>query len=68
MASSAMRDRSTCSREGSLVGAAEQEQCFGEVDRSGVDGVEAFDELAGVTVRIIAGDVEQSLSDRQRGA
>ena len=56
------------SGEGPLVGAAEQEQCFSEVDRPGVDGVEAFDELAGVTVRIIAGDVEQSLSDRQWGA
>ena len=54
--------------EGPLVGAAEQEQCFGQVDRSGVDGVEAFDELAGVTVRVVAGDVEQSLSDRQRSA
>ena len=31
------------SGEGSLVGAAEQEQCLGEVDRSGVDGAEAFD-------------------------
>ena len=56
------------SGEGSLVGAAEQEQCFGEVDRSGVDGVEAFDELAGVAVRIVAGDVEKGLRDRQRGA
>ena len=51
-----------------LVGAAEQEQCFGEVDRSGVDGVEAVDELAGVAVRIVAGHVEQRLRDRQRGA
>ena len=33
----------------------------------GVDGVEAFDELAGVTVRIGARDVEQRLGDRQRG-
>ena len=56
------------SGEGPLVGAAEQEQCFGEVDRSGVDGVEAVDELAGVAVRIVAGDVEQRLRDRQRGA
>ena len=69
VASSAMRDRSTCSRgEGPLVGAAEQEQCFGEVDRSGVDGVEAVDELAVVAVRIVAGHVEQCLRDRQRGA
>ena len=56
------------SGEGPLVGAAEQEQCFGEVDRSGVDGVEAVDELAGVAVRIVAGHVEQRLRDRQRGA
>ena len=32
--------------EGPLVGAAEQEQRFGEVDRPGVDEVEAVDELA----------------------
>ena len=56
------------SGEGPLVGAAEQEQCFGEVDRSGVDGVEAVDELAGVAVRVVAGDVEQRLRDRQWGA
>ena len=56
------------SGEGPLVGAAEQEQCFGEVDRSGVDGVEAVDELAGVAVRIVAGHVEKCLRDRQRGA
>ena len=69
MASSATRDRSTGSRgEGPLVGAAEQEQCFGEVDRSGVDDVEAVDELVGVAVRIVAGDVEQGLRGRQRGA
>ena len=54
--------------EGPSVGAAEQEQCFGEVDRSGVDGVEAVDELVVVSVRIFAGDVEQCLRDRQRGA
>ncbi len=51
--------------EGPLVGAAEQEQCFGEVDRSGVDGVEAVDELAVVAVRVVAGHVEQRLRDRQ---
>ena len=69
MASSAMRDRSTCSRvKDPLVGAAEQEQGLGEVDRSGVDVVEAVDELAGVAVRIVAGDLEQRLRDRQRGA
>ena len=54
--------------EGPLVGAGEQEQCFGEVDRSGVDGVEAVDKLAGVAVRIVAGHVEKCLRDRQRGA
>ena len=56
------------SGEGPLVGAAEQEQRFGEVDRSGVDDVEAVDELAVVAVRIVAGHVEQCLRDRQRGA
>ena len=56
------------SGEGALVGAAEEEQCFGEVDRSGVDGVQAFDELAVVAVRIIAGHVEECLRDRQRRA
>jgi hypothetical protein len=54
--------------EGSLVGAAEQEQCFSEVDRSRVDGVEAVDELAVVAVRILARHVEKGLGDRQRGA
>ena len=54
--------------EGSLVGAAEQEQCFGEVDRPGVDGVETVDKFAVLTVRIVAGDVEQCLRDRQRSA
>ena len=54
--------------EGPSVGAAEQEQCLGEVDRSGVDGVEAVDELAGVAARIVAGHVEKCLRDRQRGA
>ena len=56
------------SDEGPLVGAAEQEQCFGEVDRSGVDEVEAVDELVVVAARIVAGHVEQGLRDRQRGA
>ena len=56
------------SGERPLVGAAEQEQCFGEVDRSGVDGVETVDELAVVVARIVAGDVEQRLRDRQRRA
>jgi hypothetical protein len=56
------------SGEGSLVGAAEQEQRFGEVDRSGVDGAEPFVELAVVAVRIVAGCVEKCLRDRERGA
>ena len=69
MASSAMRDRSTGSRVKDRWSARlSSEQCFGEVDRSGVDGVEAVDELAGVAVRIVAGDLEQCLRDRQRGA
>jgi hypothetical protein len=54
--------------EGPLVGAAEQEQCFGEVDRSGVDGVEAVDELAVLAAGIVARDIEQCLRDRERGA
>ena len=33
------------SGEGPLVGAAKQEECFGEVDRSRVDGVEAVDKF-----------------------
>ncbi len=56
------------SGEGPLVGPAEQEQCFSEVDRPGVDDVEAVDELAGVAVQVIAGHVEKGLRDRQRGA
>jgi hypothetical protein len=51
-----------------LVGAAEQEQRFGEVDRSGVDGVEAVDKVAGVAVPILAGHVEKCLRDGERGA
>ena len=54
--------------EGALVGAAEQEQRLGEVDRPGVDRVEALDQLAVVAARIVAGDVEKRLRDRQRGA
>ena len=69
VASSATRDRSTGSgAKDRWSVAAEQEQRFGEVDRSGVDGVEAVDELAVVAVRILAGDFEQRLRDRQRGA
>jgi hypothetical protein len=56
------------SGEGPLVGAAEQEQCFSEVDRSGVDDMEAVDKFAGVAVQIAAGHVEKRLRDRQRGA
>lgn len=54
--------------EGALAGAAEQEQGLGEVDRPGVHGVEAVDDLAGVLVRVGAGHVEDGLRDGQRGA
>ena len=56
------------SGEGALVGAAEHEQGFGEVDRPGVDEVEALDQLVVAAALIVAGDVEQRLRDRQRGA
>ena len=56
------------SGEGPLVGAAEQEQCFGEVDRSGVDEVEAVDKFVVAAALIVAGHVEKCLRDRQRGA
>ena len=52
------------SGEGPLLGAAEQQQCFGEVDRASVDGVEAVDEFAVVTVRILARHVEKLLPGR----
>ena len=68
-ASSAIRDRSTRARsEGALVGAAEDEQGFGEVDRSAVDDVEAVDQLAVLPARIVSGNLQQGLRDRQRGA
>jgi hypothetical protein len=54
--------------EGALVGAAEQEQGFGEIDRSGVDGVEVLEKFTVDAVRIVAGDVEERLRERQRGA
>lgn len=56
------------SGEGPLVGAAEQEQRFSEIDGSGVDDVEAVDEFGGAVVRVDAGHVEKCLRDRQRGA
>ena len=69
MASSAIEGQvDVFAGEGSLVGAAEQEQCFGEFDRSGVDGAEAIVELAAVAVGIVVGDIEKGLRDRQRGA
>jgi len=37
-------------------------------DRSCVDGVQAVDEFASVTVAMFAGDVEKRLSDRERRA
>src|SRR5438046_10560238 len=52
--------------EGPLVGTAELEQCFGKADRSGVNGVETIDKFAVPTARVVAGDVEQRLRDRQR--
>jgi hypothetical protein len=53
-----------------LVGAAEEEEGFGEVDGAGVDVVEAFDEFGGVGVGggVVAGDVEEGLGDGQWGA
>jgi hypothetical protein len=56
------------SGEGLLVRAAEQEQCFREVDRSGVDLVEAVDKFAVLAVRTLASHVQKCLRDRQRGA
>ncbi len=54
--------------EGPVAGPAEQEQRLGEVDRAGIDDVEALEELAVVAVRVAAGHVEQCLRDRQRCA
>jgi hypothetical protein len=51
--------------EGSLVSATEEEQCFSEVDRSGINEVEAVDKFAGVAVRIVAGYIEKCPRDRQ---
>ena len=48
-ASSATRERSTTlAGEGAAVATAEQQEGLGEVDRPLVDGVQAFDEVAGV--------------------
>ena len=66
-----LRDRRQVDRlagERPLVGAAEQEQRLGEVDRPGVHGVQTLDQLVRVALRVVAGDVEQRLGDRQRGA
>ena len=54
--------------EGLLVGAAEEEQCLREVDRCGVEAVEAVDEFAVLAVGIVAGHVEKRLGDREWGA
>ena len=54
--------------EAPAVAAAEQQEGLGEVDRPRVDGVEAFDEFALVPRGVVAGDVEECLRDRQRGA
>ena len=56
------------SGKGPLADAAEQQQCLGEVDRSGVDGAETLVELATVAVWIVAGDIQKGLCDRQWGA
>ena len=56
------------SREGALIGAAQQQERFGEFDRSGIDVVQAFDERVGVAVRVVASDIEEGLRDRQRRA
>ena len=54
--------------EGPLVAAAEQEQGLGQLDRPGVDRAQALVQHAVVAVGVVAGDVEQGLRDRQRGA
>jgi hypothetical protein len=51
-----------------LVGAAQEEQRFRQVDRPRVHEVESLDELDGVAVRVVSSHVEQCLCDRQRGA
>jgi hypothetical protein len=56
------------SGEGALLGAAEQEKSFSEVDRSGVEGAKAFIQLAVVTIRIVAGYLKKGLRDRQWSA
>jgi hypothetical protein len=66
--SSAVRDRSTSCRVKDRRSAWLSRSSFCEVDRSGVDGVEAVDEFAVGAVRIVAGDIEKCLRDRQRGA
>ena len=66
VASSATREVDLLSGEGPLDGAAEEEQSLGEVDRPGVDGVEAVDESPGSRVGILPGDLEEGLRDRQR--
>lgn len=50
------------------VGAAEQQQGLGEVDRPRVDGAESFDEFAPVPRGVVVGEVKECLRDRQRGA
>ncbi len=56
------------SGERPLVGAAQQQQRLGEVDRSSIDDSKSFDEFVAVPIRIVAGDVEKDLRDRQRRA
>ena len=68
-ASSAASDRSTGSRVNARWSLRlSSEQRLGQVDRAGVDGVQLVDELVGRAARVLAGDVEQGLRDRQRRA
>ena len=55
------------SGEGSSVGAAEQEQCLSEVDRSRVDEVQALDELADAFDAMLA-QLEAHVAEQQRFA
>jgi hypothetical protein len=51
-----------------LVGAAKQEQGFGEVYRSGVDGTKALIKFVLLAVGIVSGYVKQGLGDGEWGA
>ena len=47
--------------EVSAVAAAEQQEGLGEVDRSRIGSVQAFDEFVPVPRGVLAGDVEERL-------